>query len=58
LPRWAYDRPVGDYDPDFDRAKQDRLAAGSRGGLVSLAYWIARGVSALVGLVLRRRPSA
>ena len=49
---------MGGYDPDFDRAKQDRLSGGSPGGLVSIAYWIVRGVSALIGLVFRRRRSA
>jgi len=39
------------YDRDLDRAKQDRLSGG---GLVSIAYWIVRGVSALFGLVTRR----
>ena len=38
-----------DYDPDYERAQQDR---GS-GGLVSIAYWIARGVAGLFGLIVR-----
>jgi hypothetical protein len=35
---------VDGYDRDFDRAKQDRVSGG---GLVSIAYWIVRGVSGL-----------
>ncbi len=42
-----------DYDPDFERAEQDRLAGG--GGLVSIAYWIVRAVQGLYGLVRRRK---
>jgi hypothetical protein len=42
---------MADYDRDFERAQQDRLSGG--GGLVSVAYWIVRGVSGLFGLVLR-----
>jgi hypothetical protein len=42
---------VNGYDRDLDRARQDRLSTG--GGLVSIAYWIVRGVSALFGLVAR-----
>lgn len=40
------------YDRDFERAEADRASAN---GLVSLAYWIVRGVRALFGLVSRRR---
>ena len=40
------------YDPDLDRARQDRLS--QTGGLVSIAYWIARGVSLLMGFVTRK----
>jgi hypothetical protein len=40
------------YDRDFARAQADR--AGTN-GLVSIAYWITRGVQALFGLVTRRR---
>jgi hypothetical protein len=43
---------VDGYDRDFDRAKQDRVSGG---GLVSIAYWIVRGVSGLIGLIVRRR---
>jgi hypothetical protein len=35
---------------DFERAQQDRLG---RGGLVSVAYWIVRGVQLLFGAVVR-----
>jgi hypothetical protein len=42
---------VDSYDRDLDRAKQDRLSSG---GLVSIAYWIVRGVSAFIGLLARR----
>jgi hypothetical protein len=41
------------YDPDFERAEQDRLE-GTGGGLVSIAYWIVRAVQSLYGLVRRR----
>jgi hypothetical protein len=41
-----------DDNQDFERAKQDRLGGG---GLVSVAYWILRGVQLLFGLVMRRR---
>jgi hypothetical protein len=40
------------YDRDFARAQADRAGAN---GLVSIAYWIARGVQGLFGLVSRRR---
>jgi hypothetical protein len=43
---------------DFQRAQQDRLGGG---GLVSIAYWIVRGVQLLFGLILRfvrRRPTS
>jgi hypothetical protein len=43
---------MADYDPDFERAQQDRLSGGG-GTLVSVAYWIVRGVSGLFGLILR-----
>jgi hypothetical protein len=43
---------LSDYDRDLDRAKQDRLS--STGGLVSIAYWIARGVSLVIGFVARK----
>jgi hypothetical protein len=49
--------PVVSYDPDFERAQQDR-AGGN--GLVSIAYWIVRGVQLLFGVVARaiaRRPN-
>jgi hypothetical protein len=46
---------VDGYDRDLDRAKQDRLSGG---GLVSIAYWIVRGISGLIGLMFRRRRSA
>jgi len=35
---------------DFQRAQQDRLGGG---GLVSVVYWIVRGVQLLFGLILR-----
>ena len=41
-----------DYDRDFARAQADRA---STNGVVSIAYWITRGVQALFGLVRRRR---
>jgi hypothetical protein len=53
---FARPRPVPDYNPDLDRAKQDRLSGGS-GGLVSLAYWIVRAVQGLYRLLRRRKPS-
>ncbi|MEA2469072.1 MAG: hypothetical protein QOE38_70 [Thermoleophilaceae bacterium] len=37
---------------DFERAQQDRAGGGN--GLVSIAYWIVRGVQALFGLIRRR----
>jgi hypothetical protein len=40
------------YDPDVDRARQDRL--DSTGGLVSIAYWIARGFSLAFSFVVRK----
>lgn len=40
------------YDRDLDRARQDRLS--STGGLVSIAYWIARGFSLAFGFVVRK----
>jgi hypothetical protein len=43
---------MADYDQDPERARQDRLSGGA--GLVSLAYWIVRGVQLLAGLVRRR----
>jgi hypothetical protein len=46
---------MADYDPDFERAQQDRLSTG--GGLVSIAYWIVRAVSGLFGFVFRRARS-
>jgi hypothetical protein len=48
---WVYAPAMGNYDRDFERAQQDR-AGGN--GLVSLAYWIVRGVQALFGLIRRR----
>jgi hypothetical protein len=33
--------PLASYDRDFERAQQDRTGGG---GLVSVAYWIARGM--------------
>jgi hypothetical protein len=42
---------MGNYDPDFERAQQDRAGGG---GLVSAAYWIVRGVQALFGLIRKR----
>jgi hypothetical protein len=39
------------YDPDFERAQQDRVGGS---GLVSIAYWLVRGVQALFGLIKRR----
>jgi hypothetical protein len=36
----AYDHSVDRYDPDIERAKQDRLSGASLDGLVSIAYWI------------------
>jgi hypothetical protein len=44
---------MGDYNEDFERAEQDR--GGGGGGLVSLAYWIVRGVQGLFGLLARWR---
>jgi hypothetical protein len=44
---------------DFERAQQDRLGGG--GGLVSIAYWIVRGVQLLFGAlarVLKKRTQA
>jgi hypothetical protein len=38
---------MGNYDPDFERAQQDRAG-------VSAAYWIVRGVQALFGLIRKR----
>jgi hypothetical protein len=43
------------YDADLDRAKQDRMS--STGGLVSLAYWMVRGVSLAFGAVRMLRAS-
>ena len=40
------------YDRDLDRARQDRL--DSTGGLVSIAYWIARSFSLALGFVVRK----
>jgi hypothetical protein len=58
-----YRRPVSQDDPDFfhrggsngpgedfERAQQDRLGGGA---LVSVAYWIVRGVQLLFGAVVR-----
>jgi hypothetical protein len=42
--------PQPGYDADFARAEQDR---GSY-GLVSVAYWIVRGVQELYRLIRRR----
>jgi hypothetical protein len=39
------------YDRDLDRATTDRLS--STGGLVSIAYWIARGVALAFAFVAR-----
>src|SRR5207247_4639154 len=50
-PATAYDRPVEGYDPDLDRARQDRLS--STGGLASVAYWMVRGVTLFFGFVAR-----
>jgi hypothetical protein len=44
------------YDRDVDRTRQDRLS--STGGLVSIAYWIVRAMSATVAFIaskVRRR---
>ena len=45
---------MDDYDRDFDRARQDRLS--STGGLVSIAYWIARSVSLVIGFIAKAPP--
>jgi hypothetical protein len=40
------------YDRDVARARQDRLS--STGGLVSIAYWIVRGIAQAFGFVVRK----
>jgi hypothetical protein len=45
-------RGVSTDGPDFERAQQDRAGGGN--ALVSIAYWIVRGVQALFGLIRRR----
>jgi hypothetical protein len=39
------------YDPDFERAQQDRTGGNA---LVSIAYWIVRGVQLLFRAIARR----
>jgi hypothetical protein len=43
---------MDDDSHDLERARQDRLGGG---GLVSVAYWIVRGMQLLFGKITRRR---